>query len=286
MKIMTRQQRTETANQTLEIIGQGFYKNTTGQNVSIVNDVKYAIDNSKHYTPETLDSLVAALTNSGAYETQFEVYNETTLVAAARLAEAGNRVLCLNFASAKNPGGGFLGGSQAQEESLARSSALYPAIEQMQGMYQTNRNYKSCLYTDHMIYSPNVPVFRNDEGQLLSNYYKCSFITAPAVNAGVVTQQEPDNIERIEEVTLRRMEKLLSVAVHHGYNTLLLGAWGCGVFRNNPQMIAKCFHHYLVNDARFNKAFKQVTFAVLDKSANGEIFNAFEQQFKHQTLNS
>jgi len=75
----------------------------------------------------------------------------------------------LNFASAKNPGGGFLGGGSAQEESLARSSGLFPCINQMQQMYETNRAYRSCLYTDHMIYSPRVPVFRDDEGYIDSH---------------------------------------------------------------------------------------------------------------------
>src|SRR5260370_3977443 len=85
--------------------------------------------------------------------TTFEVVNCTTLEAARALwsADKGVDVLCLNFASAKHPGGGFLGGARAQEESLARSSGLYPCIARMQGMYQANKQFGSCPYTHHMI---------------------------------------------------------------------------------------------------------------------------------------
>lgn len=280
---MNRQQRIETAAQTLEIIKQGYYINTNKQTIHIADDVKRAVEGSKHYTPLELDTLITTLPVAD-YATTFEVHNETTLAATARLASSNEKVLCLNFASAKNPGGGFLNGSQAQEESLARSSAMYPAIEQMQDMYQTNRKTGSCLYTDHMIYSPAVPMFRNDEGRLLDSYYKCSVITSPAVNAGVVIQQEPDNVGRIKEVMLSRTEKVLALAAYYGHHTLVLGAWGCGVFRNDPSMVAECFKHYLVEDVRFNRLFKHITFAALDNTTDKKIFNAFKEAFNHETI--
>src|SRR5207253_5281746 len=113
-----------------------------------------------------------------------EVTAETTLSAARRLATTGARVIALNFASAKNPGGGFLAGSQAQEESLARSSALYACLEPQREFYEHNRALRSALYSDHILFSPGVPVFRDDAGRLLDEPYLVSFITAPAVNAG------------------------------------------------------------------------------------------------------
>ena len=141
------------------------------------------------------------------------------------------RVLALNFASAKNPGGGFLKGSQAQEESLARASGLYACINPIQTGYEANRRNASCLYTDHMIYSPDVPVFRDDDDLLLDHPYLVSFLTAPAVNAGEVRLKEPGNVvpDRGGDA-VGRMEKVLSLAVVHGHEVLVLGAWGCGVF--------------------------------------------------------
>src|SRR6185437_10556724 len=100
--------------------------------------------------------------------------------------EGADRVLALNFASARHPGGGFLKGSQAQEESLARASGLYACIAPLRGMYDANHRFRSCLYTDHLIYSPDVPVFRADNDSLLDHPYPVSFVTAPAVNAGAV----------------------------------------------------------------------------------------------------
>lgn len=111
-------------------------------------------------------------------------------------------MLALNFASARHPGGGFLGGSQAQEESLARASGLSPCLNQFQEMYDTNQRFSSCLYTDHMIYAPDVPVFRDDDDRLLEEPFLVSILTAPAVNAGAVRRNEPHHVQHIEPVML------------------------------------------------------------------------------------
>src|SRR5205814_6023280 len=113
------------------------------------------------------------------FATSFQVVNRTTLDAARRLLDLdpGADVLCLTFASAKHPGGGFLGGARAQEESLARTSGLYACING-NPMYAFHQAHSDAMYTDYAIYSPDVPVFRNDEGQLLDQPYLCSFITS------------------------------------------------------------------------------------------------------------
>ena len=152
--------RAQIARGTLEILDNGFYESPTGQVVHVEGALEAAISGSIHYRPTDFDEVFALrdriLVERGVQPPiRFEVVNETTLSAASRLAKAdGNAsVLALNFASAKNPGGGFLKGSQAQEESLARASGLYPCIAQMQAMYDTNRRLRSCLYTDNMISS-------------------------------------------------------------------------------------------------------------------------------------
>jgi len=106
----------------------------------------------------------------------------TTLAGGRRLEAivGGHRTAALNFASAKHPGGGFLTGAQAQEESLARASALYPCLEQQKGYYDANRRHHSLLYTDHLIVSPRVPVFRDDQGTLLEVPWEMTILTAPA----------------------------------------------------------------------------------------------------------
>jgi uncharacterized protein (TIGR02452 family) len=212
-----------------------------------------------------------------AETTAFELANETTLQGAARLTETGQygRIGVLNFASAKNPGGGFLGGAKAQEESLARSSGLYHSLLRCPDYYTFHRKLDTCLYSDWMIFSPDCPVLRTDRGDWLETPFVVSFITSPAPNAGAIQANEPHNLPKIPAVLRERMGKLLALAVHHGCDALVLGAWGCGVFRNDPQLVASSFWEYLRPQAPFWGYFKKVRFSVLDTSKTQAIYNAF-----------
>ncbi|MEK4434049.1 TIGR02452 family protein [Paenibacillus sp. FSL K6-2862] len=275
--------RARIAQETLAILEEGQYINGYDRRVSIEEDLKEAIQGSVLYRPDELPALreqvrqLQAAPKSAA--AKIEVTGETTLAAASRLVvdEGRTDVVCLNFASAKNPGGGFLGGSQAQEESLARASGLYPCISQMNEMYDHNRKLRTCLYSDYMIYSPGVPVIRDDEDRLLAQYYTTSFITAPAVNAGVVKEREQADDQQIESVMKERIRYILDVAATNGHRTLVLGAYGCGVFRNDPVDVARYFHEVLVQE-NFRQSFDQIVFAVLDRSAGQRIIKAFQEQ--------
>lgn len=284
---MSRQTRAATAKETLEILKKGYYFNLSQQKVQFDSLILKAQKNSILYTPQDFQELFLqrdkVLTEYPTIlQTQFIVKNATTLQAVRdALAQGATKIVCLNFASAKNPGGGFLGGSQAQEESLARASALYPCIVQMKEMYQTNKQFGSCLYTDHMIYSPDVPVFRDDTDQLLDSPYLTSIITAPAVNAGCIRSNEPEKIGLISEVMRRRIEQVLSIALKHQYHTFVLGAWGCGVFQNDPKDIANYFKEYLLNHHSFKNHFREIIFAILDNSKEETFIKPFDQIFKN-----
>lgn len=282
----SRKGRAQVARETLEILESGTYETPGGKTVDIVPHLAFAVKNTRLYCPHQFpevyanrDAKLGGISGAGGIE--LKVIDATTLAASRMLVEDGQveNVLCLNFASAKNPGGGFLNGSQAQEESLARASGLYAAINPQQTMYETNRRYRSCLYTDHMIYSPRVPVFRDDDDLLLEMPYRVSMLTVPAVNAGVVREQEPENVPRIQETMLRRMEKLLSVAVVHGHGTLVLGAWGCGVFKNDPAQVASWFHYHLFENDTFRNAFETVWFAVPDGGKSPTTLEIFREVF-------
>lgn len=284
---MNRKQRAEIARETLEIIDRGIYLNKKNESIELSQDLAKATENSKHYRPEMFEDIFLEVTqivknNSQKNKTKFEINNETTLQAAKRLIVDLEKkdTICLNFASAKNPGGGFINGSNAQEESLARSSGLYPCINQMQAMYQTNRNLKSCLYTDNIIYSPQVPVFRDDNGNLLDFYYLLSIITSPAVNAGAVLRsKEKISPAEIKNVMSERAKKVLAVAVINNYKNIILGAWGCGVFQNSPRDIAEIFYNHLVKNDYFKNYFDRVVFAILDNSQGSQTIGAFENIF-------
>ena len=148
--------------------------------------------------------------------------------------------MLLNFASAKNAGGGFLNGAKAQEEDLCRSSGLYLCQLEQPDYYAANRAEKSMLYTDHIIYSPRVPCFRVSGDGLLNACFYPSVITAPAPNAGVFLQREPHGAAALAAALQRRADYVLAVAKHQAQKNLVLGAWGCGVFRNPPALSASC----------------------------------------------
>jgi len=269
------------AKQTLDIIEQGFYESVAGRRIELADQIATSIAHSKLYSPDDLASLVLSLDNAAAFSgaTTFRVTNTTTLYAARQLVEnSSGKVLCLNFASAKNPGGGFLNGSEAQEESLARSSCLYPTLLHNEDYYKKNRVCGTSLYTHYMIYSPDVLVIRNDDGELLEDPFTASFITSPAVNAGAVKRNESNHIEQITPVQRLRMKYLLSLCAHEGYQNLVLGAWGCGVFMNDPRHIADLWYQLLVEDEQFKNRFNQVVFAVLDRNERGTCAD-FENRF-------
>ncbi|PXX45455.1 TIGR02452 family protein [Undibacterium pigrum] len=283
--VINRKQRADIAQETLAILARGNYMNQHGDEVSIQDSLTTAKNASVHYLPEELQQILLALSVGERFDTAISVSNEGCLTVARRMAsEDGARPLCLNFASPKNPGGGFLGGSEAQEENLAKSSGLYPCIAQMTAMYEKNRALQSCLYSDDMIYSPGVPVFRDNDYALLDHFYHASFITAPAVNLGALKKNDPERVNEVASVMLNRVNLVLALALQHGHQHLVLGAWGCGVFGNDPGDVANYFLQALSPGSVFHGAFKNIAFAVLDKKNTGS-FQAFETRFKNNANN-
>ena len=293
---------------TLRVVAEGGYTTRDGRRVDLADRVARCVAGTTLIRPGDWPGIVRAAHRSraaanesaaggagpeddaarGAAEPRgavrrpaVEVTGETTLDACRRLVLAGHdRPFALNFASAKNPGGGFLGGSRAQEESLARSSALYASLTAAPEYYETNRRCGSAFYTDCAIYSPGVPVFRDDAGALLDDPYDVAFATAPAVNVGALGNArrgkgDADVEEQVERTMARRIEHVLALAARERHDTLVLGAWGCGVFRNDPAMIARLFADALAGP--LGAAFARVTFAVYDDRPGQPILAAFRQ---------
>jgi uncharacterized protein (TIGR02452 family) len=259
------------AEETFAILRAGQYTNPSGRLVSMGRRLRQAKDGTCSYPPDARVPVPAFPDRS----TRIAVVNASTLEVARALADQGRRVAALNFASAKNPGGGFLTGARAQEESLARASGLY-AMLLGDPMYDHHRARNDPMYTTWVIYSPDVPVFRLDEGRLLDEPYFCSFLTSPAVNVGALRHRDRRGDE-VRRVMHERIERVLAVAALHGHEVLVLGAWGCGVFRNDPKQIAELFQIALAG--RFRGAFTHVVFAVLDSSGEKQSLGPFEQVF-------
>jgi uncharacterized protein (TIGR02452 family) len=217
---------------------------------------------------------------AAGHRTRFEVTAEGSLQGAGRLhREGGERIAVLNFASARNPGGGYLGGARAQEEDLCRNSLLFPCLLQAPDYYAAHRASPDLLYSHRVIWSPDVPVHRGDDGRLLAAPYPVSFLTSPAPNAGAALRRDPDARNRIRHALHRRAERVLAVAAHHGARQLVLGAWGCGVFRNDPRDVAGAFHAHLTDGGAFAGAFERVLFAVWDRSPDSANRAAFAERF-------
>jgi uncharacterized protein (TIGR02452 family) len=266
------------ARQTVEIIERGSYTTASGRAVDIAESVRSCLEGTRFFAPEELKRIrkeVLAGPTEGQPAT-LEVANETTLAGIARvLADGQGPVATLNFASARNPGGGFLNGSQAQEESLARSSALYASLLQAGEYYERHRASPSLLYSDAMILSPDCPIIRADDGTLLEEPRLATFITSAAPNAGATANNRRDELPEIPEIFRRRSEYVLALAASQGYKHLVLGAWGCGVFRNDPDMVAATFTDHLRRGAWADR-FQRVVFSVLDTSWSQETFAAFQ----------
>jgi uncharacterized protein (TIGR02452 family) len=274
MATVDRSKAKQLARDTVRILEAGYYLNAAGTRVEIAQALREAIARTVSY-PEgsSLPRVVP-----GDHVTAFEVMNESTLDAARRLALAGLRPVALNFASAKNPGGGFLNGARAQEESLCRSSGLYFCIRG-NAMYAMHGPTSGGFYTNAAIYSPGVPVFRTEAGELLDEAFPCGFVTSPAVNAGTFLGNKPDRrkVEQVEAEMRDRVEKVLTIMAGHGHDAAVLGAWGCGVFKNDPVMIAGLFRDAL--DGPFHGVFARVVFAVLDWSDDHYFIGPFEKRF-------
>ncbi len=199
-----------------------------------------------------------------------QVTNETTLQASRRLTDRGLNPLALNFANGVQPGGGFLQGARAQEEVLCRSSALYATLLEDE-MYEHHRSRPRPDSTDWAILSPGVPVFRTDSGTELDEPWLLSFVTCAAPYAPVIGQPESGDLLQ------QRIHRVLAVAEAYGYSALVLGAWGCGAFGNDPQRTATDFRLALENE--FRGAFAEVLFAITDWSREQRYIGPFREVF-------
>ncbi|MFF9755062.1 TIGR02452 family protein [Streptomyces sp. NPDC014344] len=264
------------ARETEQIVAEGAYRARDGREVRIGPAVEAARQGTTLHGPEPV-----AVPRSSPVRTRFEVTGESSLDAARRLtgADGADPVAVLGFASARNPGGGYLNGAQAQEEALCRASALYTCLLRAPGFYEHHRAHRDPFYTDRVIHAPAVPVFRDDRGGLLDAPFTVGFLTSPAPNAGVIRSTAPERLGELPGVLARRAGRVLETAAAHGYRRLVLGAWGCGVFRNDPAQVAEAFRASLGPGGRFHGAFGHVVFAVLDRTRDGEVRAAFERTF-------
>ncbi|HBA98157.1 MAG TPA: TIGR02452 family protein [Lachnospiraceae bacterium] len=277
------------AKETLDIMKQGYYKIKPVENqvsvqteINIKQDMEQSVKDSILITPAEAEELLEKYKETyscQAHQPQLniQVENISTTDAIRKLVlEGKEKIGVLNFASAKNPGGGFLNGARAQEESLAASSTLYKTLICHEEYYRENRAYNSMIYTNYAIYSPDVVFFRDGRFRL-AEPVKASVLTLPAVNMGQVILKGED-AEMARHAMKQRMKLALAIFASQGAKNLVLGAYGCGVFRNNPKDIAAWWKELLL-DTEMGKYFNSVFHAVLDYSKEQKYIGAFQEVF-------
>jgi uncharacterized protein (TIGR02452 family) len=251
----------------VEAASQGYYVTEVGRRVDWRETVEAAcaakVSIAPHATLPRQEPVALP-------ETRLQVSNETTLGAAFRLVESGLRPLALNFANGVQPGGGFLDGARAQEEVLCRSSALYQTLVD-DPMYEAHRERPTPDSTHWAIYSPDVPVFRKDGGTVLEHFWLLSFLTCAAPYAPIIGQPEAGDLLQ------HRIHRILGIARSYGCAALVLGAWGCGAFANDPHRTAADFRQALEND--FKGAFSDIIFAITDWSPKRKFLGPFRDVF-------
>jgi uncharacterized protein (TIGR02452 family) len=221
------------------------------------------------------NDLIISLNGSKLYKRAPEIRSykehETTIIlnrkSTLECAKAIENVCVLNFASAISVGGGVKSGANAQEESICRASSLYYALMLHPEYYEKNIENQP-LYTDWTIYTPNVLVIKDEFTGKHIDPFKISVVTCPAPYYHSV--KDPSEIERIYN---SRINVILSVMQENGHKDIVLGAWGCGAFGNDPILIAKAFRKAL----RLKKyTFENVYFPIYGRESN---FDAFVNEF-------
>lgn len=261
----------------------GFYRNGGGETAREARRTRLAEifkDSVEMMQAQDLqESIKASKTNTRTYfneniefkrpkfgkQTQVTVTNHRTFEATGLIHERypDKRIGVLNFASATNPGGGVVWGSSAQEESLCRCSTLYPALNQknlLVNYYNFHRRRQDSLYTDRCIYTPDVKVIKSDtdypERLDSTKFFNVDVITCAAPN---LRHADPISDAELERLHLKRGRRILDVAVENKIDCLVLGAFGCGAFRNDPQIVARVYAKLM---EEFKGAFDLVEFAV------------------------
>ena len=180
-----------------------------------------------------------------------------------------DRMAVLNFASFKNPGGGFLNGSVAQEECLCHESMLYNVLATKTDYYKRNlEDLAGSLYRNRALFTPDV-VFKRGNDEVL-----CGVITCAAPNKRAANHKGSTNTQNSLALE-SRMRFIFDIAKDNNVSTLILGAYGCGVFGQNGDEVAHLFHSILMEP--LYTCFDKIVFAVPDERSSN--YKAFAKEF-------
>ena len=235
--------------------------------------VKEEFKNRKYY-----DNCKITVSNKDSFEAARDIQRD--------ISDKEEKVLVLNFANATHSGGGVRRGARAQEEDLCRKSTLLFSLESDDASkyYACHKKYKEIIASHGMIVSPNVEIIKDTNYELLDETKIVSVLTCAApINTNHISQiiLEDD----YEVLLYDRIKYMLFIAAYLGYKHLVLGAWGCGAFSNDAELIARLFKKALeepcIGNISVKNYFKTIEFAVLCKSKNTYNYDCFQKVFSY-----
>ena len=211
-------------------------------NENYKDEIALSIKESKIFDPKKIDDSATILGKDMPY---IKLLPLDTVSAVSEAAAMGPEIVrglapkicALNFASYKNPGGYFLGGSIAQEEAICHESTLYPVLTAFEkSFYEPNRKHlNKALYYNRAIYSPDI-VFEKDNLKTTA-----SVLTCAAPNFAAAEKYQHVSKEENTRVLKNRIKFVLDIMEYMGVDIPILGAFGCGVFGQDPTEVAELF---------------------------------------------
>lgn len=249
--------------------------------IDIVNKGRYVTENGTYYSfPDDSDMMCKTVfyereiclpeAVQGCEQTIVEVQNIDCLYAGAQLKERGYNPAVLNMASRRNPGGGVVTGAGAQEETLFRRTNLFRSLYQFApfaGMYGIKTSHHQYPLDRNFggVYTPEAIYFRESEQKgyaLLDNPVSLSFITVAGMNRPDLTAEGMIADHHVEPIK-NKIRTIFRIGLAHGHDSLVLGALGCGAFRNPPRHVARLFYE-VMDELEFKNKYRRIVFAILD----------------------
>lgn len=198
------------------------------------------------------------------------------------------KIAVMNFANAFHAGGGVAKGASAQEECLCRTSTLYPLLYRntlRNSFYKHHHDLNTPKASDSLVYTEGVIICKTDEDvpkrMPKEDWVTVDVITiaapdlrdksnkyAPVVNGGTYM-----NNAELFGYHVKRAIHMLTCAASKGADILVLGAFGCGAFRNDPEVVARAYKTAL---EEFPKVFKKIEFAVYCPPGGSRNFDVFK----------
>lgn len=261
-----RELRAEIFQQTVEIIKNGGYQKN---DVWITIDSELEQAHTKFYdNPGKLKEQIEI------FETKFSVIEADCLETAILTKNAGLNPCVLNMANRQNPGGGVVNGAGAQEENIFRRTNLLVSLYQFvdySNQYNIERNDEHSYPLNREkggIYSKGITVFRTSESSgydFMATPIKMDFVSVPAINRPELKYINGQYriIESLVEPTKEKIRSIFRIAGLNNNDCLILGAFGCGAFRNPPEHMAELFKE-VINEKEFKNYFRLIVFSIIE----------------------